>query len=87
MKRGKLETEDEAQAVRVWLEKWGTYDISHRCPWHFYARWRFCDADLFEKCQRLFPRLESECPCHEFGLPYVFRKAKIFVQEWEEAHT
>jgi len=84
MKRGKLETEEEAQMVREWL-KYPKTTRDHRCPWSI-GRIHLC-LNHRQKCIRLFPKIGhfvNGCPCDQFGIDYVTRKANKFVKEWEE---
>ena len=88
MKHGKLETEEEAKAVREWLKEYPETTRDHTCPW-FSGYMVLDDLCLRDKhrCNRLFPKLGhviNGCPCEQFGIDYVTRKAEEFVKEWEE---
>ena len=57
-----------------WLSKLGDY---FPCPWDSPAY----DYERCDICDAMFPSLGAECPCTQFGLPYVRRRAREALEE------
>ena len=75
----KVAKKTHIEGIRWWLKR------RHRgmeCPVTF----KDCDTpDRHPVCSTLFPKVrEHRCPCGDYGLKYVTRRARELVKAWEE---
>ena len=86
-----IQNEQEAERVSEalsglsWLcHREHTSDDGSVCaPYHFGV-----SADRTDYfCLRLFPKIAGsrKCPCQAYNKPYVYRKARRALKEWEES--
>ncbi len=66
------------------IEKWLKHSNPDICPFAYLDLFFGIELCRHQYCDQIFPTLGNQCPCDEFTLNYVTRRARAVVKEYYE---